>query len=444
MNILSSQNKRSSLVKKNILGGILFRGTSILCSLLLVPLTISYISSELYGIWLTLSSIVQWIGFFDIGFGNGLRNKLGIAIANCDFKLGRCYVSTTYFIMGSIFLIVGVLGYLVCGFFNWSSILNVSQHYNSILISTVRIIVLSFSIQIVLKLLQNVIQSYQMNALASAMDTLGNILSLVFIFILTKTMAPSLPLIAIVFSVAPIIVLLLFSFIFYYTRFREISPRFEYIRIRYAKDLFSLGSKFFIIQIACLILFQMINVLISRICGPVQVTVYNIAYKYLNVSLMVFNIVLAPMWSAFTDAYEKKDYVWMKNIYHKLIKLCWVSTIILIIMVLISPFVYKIWIGNRVTMPVFVSAILSIYFIEVIWNGMHTSIINGIGKIKIQLYTAIIAMITFLPITIFLGHYFKIYGIIFSLILVNAPNLLLQRIQVKKILNQRAFGLWNK
>jgi Na+-driven multidrug efflux pump len=75
---------------------------------------------------------------------------------------------------------------------------------------------------------------------------------------------------------------------------------------------------------------------------------------------------------------------------------------------------------------------------------MHTSIINGIGKIKIQLYTAIIAMITFLPITIFLGHYFKIYGIIFSLILVNAPNLLLQRIQVKKILNQRAFGLWNK
>lgn len=74
--LYSSENTRSQLMKKNIIQGAGVRGISILTSLLLVPMTIGYISSELYGIWLTLYSVIQWLSFFDIGFGNGLRNKL--------------------------------------------------------------------------------------------------------------------------------------------------------------------------------------------------------------------------------------------------------------------------------------------------------------------------------------------------------------------------------
>lgn len=80
----SSKNERSSKIKKNVIGTLIVKGISIPTQLLLVPLTISYISSELYGIWLTLTSIIGWIGFFDIGFGNGLRNKLTEALANND------------------------------------------------------------------------------------------------------------------------------------------------------------------------------------------------------------------------------------------------------------------------------------------------------------------------------------------------------------------------
>ena len=37
---------------------------------------------------LTLSSIIGWFAFFDIGFGNGLRNKFAEAIAKGDHQLG--------------------------------------------------------------------------------------------------------------------------------------------------------------------------------------------------------------------------------------------------------------------------------------------------------------------------------------------------------------------
>lgn len=94
MRILFSENNRSSLIKKNIAGSIVIKGVSILTSLLLVPLTLNYVNKELYGIWLTLSSVVLWLNFFDIGFTLGLKNKLAESLATKDYtnEIGRAHV----------------------------------------------------------------------------------------------------------------------------------------------------------------------------------------------------------------------------------------------------------------------------------------------------------------------------------------------------------------
>lgn len=50
-------SKRSKLAAKNIVASFALRIVSILTSLLIVPMTISYLDSAQYGIWLTISSI---------------------------------------------------------------------------------------------------------------------------------------------------------------------------------------------------------------------------------------------------------------------------------------------------------------------------------------------------------------------------------------------------
>src|ERR1035437_10668458 len=75
-------NQRSIKAKKNILVISIIKGCSIAVSLLLVPITIHYVNPTRYGIWLTLSSIVGWFSFFDVGLGNGLRNKFAEAVTN--------------------------------------------------------------------------------------------------------------------------------------------------------------------------------------------------------------------------------------------------------------------------------------------------------------------------------------------------------------------------
>ncbi|MBQ5689942.1 MAG: hypothetical protein IIV24_00450, partial [Alistipes sp.] len=67
---------RSKALKKNVYIMMLIRGLSFLISFLYVPLLYGALDTNSYGVWLTLTSLVAWVAMFDIGLGNGLRNKL--------------------------------------------------------------------------------------------------------------------------------------------------------------------------------------------------------------------------------------------------------------------------------------------------------------------------------------------------------------------------------
>lgn len=438
------QSERTKLFFKNIVAGFGIKGISILTQLLLIPLTIGYISSELYGIWLTLSSMIQWISFFDVGLGNGLRNKLGEALALKQFKRGKIFVSTTYVVMVSVFSVLGASLYFLIPLVDWSDFLNVSIKYQETIISVMRILLISFCIQIVLKLVGNVIQAFQLYALSSLLDAVGNILALLFIYILTITMSPDLSNVALAFSVAPIVIYLAFSIYAYKRRFRIVAPNIFYFRKFSAFNILNLGGKFFLIQISGIVLYQMINVLISKLCGPEKVTEYNIAYKYFSIILMSLMIVISPLWSAFTEAYAQKDKTWMFSIYRKLLKVFAICVIALGVMVIASSIVYGLWIGDKVSISFSLSVFVAIYILINVWGQIHSVLLNGMGKINVQVYYSLVIMAIFVPIALLCGSKWGLNGIVLSVILVNMPGIIIGPYQVKKVMAGTAKGIWNK
>ena len=58
---LNSGSARSIKAKKNVIQMFVIRGFSILIGFVLLPVTIGYVNSETYGIWLTISSMVAWM-----------------------------------------------------------------------------------------------------------------------------------------------------------------------------------------------------------------------------------------------------------------------------------------------------------------------------------------------------------------------------------------------
>ncbi|HDR2600040.1 TPA: hypothetical protein QCI16_004246, partial [Enterobacter ludwigii] len=49
---------------------------SMLSIFVTIPATLSYLGNELFGIWMTISSLVAMLTFADMGIGNGIINKL--------------------------------------------------------------------------------------------------------------------------------------------------------------------------------------------------------------------------------------------------------------------------------------------------------------------------------------------------------------------------------
>ena len=103
INNLFKKKSRTAQAGKQILFSLILQGIGIVISLLYVPLLLNYLTQEKYGIWLTLTSILGWFSFFDIGLGNGLRNNLGEAFSSNNLSLGKKYVSTTYALLILIF-----------------------------------------------------------------------------------------------------------------------------------------------------------------------------------------------------------------------------------------------------------------------------------------------------------------------------------------------------
>ena len=439
-----SGNQRSVTVKKNIIGSLLIKGCSIIISLMLVPMTLGYVSSELYGIWLTLSSIMLWLNFFDVGFTLGLKNKLAEAIALGDWNRGKSLVSTTYFMMTVIFVPLCLLLELLIPHIDWATFLNVNSIYNDEIIRTLYVLAGCFCLQMIVNVLTAVVSAYQKTALSSAFPVIGNFLSLIAIFLLTKFCPPSLVVLAIAISVMPIVVLFIASIFLFSKKFKAVCPSIKSIDRVYIKDLFGLGAKFFLIQIQVVILYQCTNILISNVSGPDEVTSYNIAYKYLGIAMMIYSIILTPLWPAFTDAYAKKDFMWMKAIYKKMSKVFILSALIMVIMVLCSSIVYHLWIGDKANIPLVMTICVAIYMIIHSWDSLQVQLINGIGAIKLQTYVTLIGLILHIPLSLYLGKHIGAVGVVCSMIFINVLYTCFFTIQVRKLLNHSAKGIWVK
>ena len=442
--LINKGHSRTVNAKENILASFLIRGCSIAVSLILVPLTIHYVNPTQYGIWLTLSSIISWFSFFDIGFGNGLRNKFTEALAKGQHKLARIYVSTTYAILTIIIVVVLILFFCINPILDWTKILNTSPEMARELSILALIVFVFFCMQFVLQLITTLMTADQKPAKASFINFLASLLSIIIIFILTKTTSGNLIYLGWTFAFTPVLVLIITSVWFYTHEYRRYAPSFKYIKFRFASNLMNLGIKFFFIQIAFVILYQTSNIIIAQLFGPVQVTSYNIAYKYFSIIPMVFSIILTPFWSAFTEAYVKKEYNWIKASIKKLVGIWILLSLVALLMLLFSSKIYTIWVGSIVKIPFFLSATIVFYIIINAWCMIFSMFLNGVGKLKLQLYSALFGALINIPLAIFLGKQFGIFGVVLSTCLLGVLGAIWAPIQYYKIINNKAQGIWNK
>ena len=115
-------------------------------------------------------------------------------------------------------------------------------------------------------------------------------------------------------------------------------------------------------------------------------------------------------------------------------------------MVCISPFAYSIWIGDKANIPIAMTIAVCIYMVIYNWDSLQVNLINGVGSIKLQTYVTLIGIVLHIPLSLFLGVVCRLgtIGVIISTIVINTIYASFFTIQINKIINKNAFGIWIK
>jgi O-antigen/teichoic acid export membrane protein len=439
-------HERSINIKKNILGSFLIRVIAILIGFVQLPLTLHYLDPTNYGIWLTLSSLLAWFSFLDIGLGHGLRNKFAEAVAKNDAASAKSYISTTYAIIAIIAAIAYGVFLVINQFLNWSVILNAPPEMQGELSLIAFYFFTGFCLSFFIKLISTILVADQKPALNELLSLIMSLLTLAAVIFLKETTEGSLLKIVIAFSFIPIAVKIIASIYLFSKNYKEYRPSFKFVNFKYARDLTSLGIKFFIIQISGVIMYSTDNMIITQILGPSHVVPYNIAYKYFGIATMIFMIIATPFWSGFTQAYNVNDMGWIRNTVKKLNNLSKFFIAGVVIMVAISTTVYKLWVGDIIEVPLLLSIFMGLYVSMMIWGMPFVFFINGVGKIKLQLYYGIGQALLNIPLSIFLAKNFGLgaSGVILATLICNFSAIILWPTQYKKIIMNKAYGIWNK
>lgn len=439
-----SEDIRTKLAQKNILFLFFNKIFAALISLQLIPATIGYVDASQYGIWIAISSLVSWMAYFDFGLTHGFRNGFATAKAKGNLILAKQYLATSYAILAVIFSTIMIICLALNQWISWSAILGVTKSLDNTLHKVFIVLVIFFSVQMVFNLFTTMLLADQKPAFSAFLGTIGQFVSLVVIYFFTLYTTGNLVYLAFALIGVPSIILIFVTFIFFKTKYKEYAPSFKNINWSLSKNILGLGGKFFMIQLSMLLIFQFSNFIIIRIMGPEAVTGYTITYRYFSIIYIVIGIIYLPFWSAFTDAYAKKEFDWMQTTYNKLSKIWYISIVVFVGLLFLSPFVYKYWLAKEIQIDFTLSLTMGINMIILSRANLYMLCINGIGKVYMQTIIYLIFAFISIPLMYIFTNMWGYYGIIGITSLVYLSQAIVGHIQLKKILIGRDHGIWSK
>lgn len=255
---------------------------------------------------------MNWVNFLDMGLGLGLRNKLAEAVSKNNLNEIKTCISTGIFAMigmGSTLLIIFIIGIQLVDMqfiFNTKEI-SEQDLYISTLFTGIFVIV-----AFVLSVINQIYYAYQKAAITGAIQILHNLVMLGIVYYLTLQPTHKLFYFVLSFGIAVLSSRIIFI-IDFFKKNRNIISQFKYFKLDKLKNISSLGIKFFVIQIVCIAMFSSSNILITQCLGPEYVRSYDIVFKLFSFITMAHGLICAPLWNAYTDAYIKKDFVWIKS-----------------------------------------------------------------------------------------------------------------------------------
>jgi O-antigen/teichoic acid export membrane protein len=311
----SPSTSRYHRVAAAALSALFGKGAGLLVNAVTVPLTVHYLGSEGYGLWITISSAITMFFVLDIGIANTLTNLISKAYAAADNTLAATYFATAFWLVVGVATLLGLAGCVFCRHLDWPYIFHIHEpklaHEASFAVAAAFVV---FLFALPTSLVSKVLGGYQELHVANLFATGGSIASLIGILAVLHFHGGLAVLVGVYAGCAAGANLIcLFWICFFHKPWMKPWP--SRIRWNLVGDIFHSGSQFFLIQIAGLTVFNSDNLIIAHYLSPAQVTPYNVTWRLASYVTAVQALVAPALWPAYSEAYAKGDLAWIRSTY---------------------------------------------------------------------------------------------------------------------------------
>lgn len=322
------------------------KALNILISFLSVPLTVHYLGSERYGVWLTISSLLTWMTMTDFGLaGNALINVLAEASGKEDREGAQHYTASAFWALTGVGALTGIVSLATFHLIPWRRVFQVSAATSTHELQLACALTLGFLVlNFPLSMLQSIYSAYQDGFLSNIWGIAGNSLALLALVIVSQTHG-GLPQLVLALSGTRALVALANSF-FLFRRYYWLKPSPFAVRWHCIKRLFSLGGKYLVTQLASLGIYQSQPMIITQMMGPKYVVIFVVAYKIIALPMDLVFMATAPFISAFGEAKARHDWKWIRGAYKNATaaSLAFGLPLLLVMSVFAKPLI-RVWAG---------------------------------------------------------------------------------------------------
>jgi O-antigen/teichoic acid export membrane protein len=385
---------------------------NVLAVLVSIPLTLHYLGSERFGLWMTISSLVAMLGFADLGIGNGLLTAISAASGKNDYAAVRNYVASGL-AMSCVIAVVFLFGFFTvypsvewAAFLNVSSALAVEEAAPALGVLAI-CLALSFPLNMVYQAQSGLQQGFVSNLWQCAASLLG--LGALLLAIQAKA---GLPWLVLAMSGAPLLAAVGNSAVFFCHGRAEMRPGLQNVNIATMKELVRIGALFLVLQAAITVAFASDNMIIARMQGPDAVTEYAVPARMFSLVLVALSLFLAPLWPAYGEAIARADMDWVKTTLLRSLKATLlVSVAASLVLVAGGQHLLDVWVGPGVHPSFVLIAALGVWIVmEAVGNAL-AMFLNGAGIVKAQVIVATSFAVTCVLLKIFLVQHMGIAGI---------------------------------
>jgi O-antigen/teichoic acid export membrane protein len=397
------------------LTSVLARVVTVFTSLITVRLTIRYLGTERYGLWMTITSVVSLLVFADLGIGNGLLNVIADAHGRDDIESVHKYVSSAFFVLlGIAALLLGLFG-LAYPLVPWPRVFNVSSPLAAHEAGpAVFLFLVCFLLNMPLDVVQRVQTGHQKGFAANFWTIVGSLMGLGCLLMVMHRNGGLPWLILAILGGQLLGILGNWAQEFGFAR-PELLPAWAYWDAAAARKILSTGFMFFLIQVCGAFTFPLDNIIITQILGPEAVTQYAVPMRLFLLVVSVAIMFVIPLWPAYGEALARGDSQWVKStLFHSLGYSVLVFGPMALGLAAFGKLIVRVWVGPQVHPTWGLLLGMAFWAMISIVSSPISVFLNGINKLKFQVVVGLVQAVAGLALKIIMAKAFGISGVIWA------------------------------